>query len=327
MNNKVSIIIPCYNVAPFVDRCLESILDQTCGTKDLEIILVDDASTDDTLSHLEKFESAHPEQTILIKLERNSKQGAARNIGIKYSTGRYITFVDADDIIYPRMIESLVKSMEEYDCDIVECGFDSFTDKRNDAPDSAGGSRFYDLSDPDNRREIIFKFFRTAVWGRLYRADFIKNNDIVFPENSFYEDNYFSGLCMILAQKYCVVDEILYSYYLNEKGTMHSAYDPEKTKQEIPVMDMYLKELEKRGIYDDVMKNNGEELEYFAVWKSYLDPLRMMLNSGSTSEEIFAEANYYAKYVRSVFPDAAKNKYLMSEDRFISFARDLLLMV
>ena len=90
-------------------------------------------------------------------------------------------------------------------------------------------------------------------------------------------------------------------------------------------MELFLAELEKRGILAKI-KNIREEFEYFCIWKSYLDPLRMMLNSGLASEDILKESKYYVRYISSVFPDASKNKYLSSEDEFVSFARDLLLM-
>ena len=89
---KVSIIIPCYNVERWIDRCMTSIAVQTMGIDDLEIICIDDASTDGTWKHLQKWEQSFPENVLLIRLEENRRQGAARNIGLQYASAEWISF-------------------------------------------------------------------------------------------------------------------------------------------------------------------------------------------------------------------------------------------
>ena len=94
---KISVIIPCYNAQAYIPRCLHSIFSQTIGMETLEIILVNDASTDHTLDILLQFENKFPDSVIVVNLEQNIRQGGARNVGLSYASGEYVAFLDADD--------------------------------------------------------------------------------------------------------------------------------------------------------------------------------------------------------------------------------------
>ena len=98
---KISIIIPCYNVAEYIDRCLNSIISQTIGLEALEIICIDDASTDNTWQKLQQWEHSYPEQILLVHCDNNARQGTARNIGLSYASSLWISFIDSDDWIEP----------------------------------------------------------------------------------------------------------------------------------------------------------------------------------------------------------------------------------
>ena len=101
MQKKISIVVPCYNVTASIDMCMESLLNQTIGLDNIEIILVDDASTDNgvTVEQLLQYEKKFPDEVMVILLEENMRQGGARNIGIQYATGEYLLFCDADDYL------------------------------------------------------------------------------------------------------------------------------------------------------------------------------------------------------------------------------------
>ena len=94
---KISVIIPCYNVQKYIMRCFDSIHSQTYGFENLEVILIDDLSTDNTWSILESLQRKYPENVISLKIQKKGKCGGARNLGMDICTGKYITFVDADD--------------------------------------------------------------------------------------------------------------------------------------------------------------------------------------------------------------------------------------
>ena len=96
---KVSVVVPCYNAAVYLDKCMEQLIKQTIGIENIEIILVDDASTDDgaTWELIMEYEREFPDTVIAIQLEQNMRQGGARNVGISYAGGEYLMFCDADD--------------------------------------------------------------------------------------------------------------------------------------------------------------------------------------------------------------------------------------
>lgn len=99
--DKISVIIPCYNVQKYIMRCFDSIYSQTYGFENLEVILIDDLSTDNTWSILESLQRQYPENVISLKIQKKGKCGGARNLGMDICTGKYITFVDADDYVHP----------------------------------------------------------------------------------------------------------------------------------------------------------------------------------------------------------------------------------
>ena len=117
---KISVIVPCHNVVGMVGECLESIVNQTIGLSHLEIILVDDASTDNTVDVLKYYEQKYSDNIMLVLCDKNGRQGTARNIGMSYATGNYISFVDSDDWIHPDMYKILAGIMMNNSCDIVQ---------------------------------------------------------------------------------------------------------------------------------------------------------------------------------------------------------------
>ena len=121
MNSKplVSVIIPCFNSELFIQDCVESVLQQTY--ENIEIFLIDDGSTDESLSKIDQFSGK-----IMILKKENQGAASARNLGIRNSNGRYIAFLDSDDIWYPEKIEKQVQLMTEKHLDLVYCGGESF---------------------------------------------------------------------------------------------------------------------------------------------------------------------------------------------------------
>ena len=95
----VSVVVPCYNAFMYLEKCIEHLLIQTIGLENIEIILVDDASTDGgaTLGIIMQYEQKYPENIIAVSLEENVRQGGARNVGVSYANGQYLIFCDADD--------------------------------------------------------------------------------------------------------------------------------------------------------------------------------------------------------------------------------------
>lgn len=304
---RISVIIPCFNVENYIDRCLTSIEQQTVGIEQFEIILVDDCSVDDTLSKLKAFEQKYEANTVLIPCEENVGAAEARNIGLMYATGDYITFIDADDYIANTMFEKMVASLEVSQCEMVECLYQEFSEESVCETRVVGQERVYNLFNPSERKNYIVNYgLKSAVWGRMYRKDFFDRTGLRFIAGAIYEDVQFSGVAMFLLQSVCVIPETLYFYYSNENGITRTP-NREKLKQEVEIIHLMLEELDDRGMIKDVMDSYYEELEYYCILKSYMDPISMLVSSKGDSYN--DDVNFYRKQILDIFPNAGNNAY------------------
>lgn len=223
MKKLISVIVPCFNVENLIDRCLDSIANQTMGMENLEVILVDDASTDGTWKKIEAFEEKYPESVIAIQCEENGRQGTARNIGIQYASADYVTFIDSDDWIEEDMLECLYIPMKSHDYDFTSCGF--WRDGADGSPlapriESTGDKHF--IIDTDSKRGIFVMCMSAGLtaWGKLYRKSFLVDNDIFFLEKCAYEDRFFILLVYLYAKDVLVLDNKCYHYFVNMNSTI-----------------------------------------------------------------------------------------------------------
>ena len=127
MEKKVSIIVPVYNSEKYLKECLDSLTGQTLS--DLEIILVNDASTDKSYNIMLEYEQLYPGLVQVYSFQQNSKQGAARNLGIRMAKGKYLLFVDSDDVLELRACELLYNRAEAMQADIVFCDYIMFSEE------------------------------------------------------------------------------------------------------------------------------------------------------------------------------------------------------
>jgi len=205
MNNiKFSIIIPAYNVEKYIEKCINSILEQ--DYTNYEIIVVDDCSTDNTLNILKKYKEIK-----ILSTPKNSRQGAARNIGLNNCTGDYILFVDADDSLYDKnVIGNIAKTINNNNPDIVYMGMEMYGKREMILmPNEENCKKEYRLA--ENR-------FINAV-SICWKNELIQKNRIRFPEKIRYEDVYFAFLGIEKANTYAYTDFISYKYYNREDST------------------------------------------------------------------------------------------------------------
>ena len=216
MNIKISVIIPCYNAEKFIRQCLISIL--ASKFTDYEVIIVDDCSTDKTLAEVKNISEHFGERLKIISTKKNSGgAGIPRNIGIKNSVGKYITFVDNDDMIFPTTLQNFFDVAENFNADVVHTEktfiFNDFGDgKFNRADLLLQSDEPHDsfveevTAETKNLSERIDKYiegkFFWLPWGKFYRRDFLLENKIDFPQIKFSEDMIFCFKCMCLAENY-----------------------------------------------------------------------------------------------------------------------------
>lgn len=177
-NPLISIVVPVYNVDQFVSKCIESILQQTL--KDYELIVINDGSTDNSLSEIKKFK----DKRLKIINQKNKGLSGARNAGIKEAIGKYITFIDSDDWISKNYLEVMWKYAQKYNADIVsikECVVDS----KNNYHYKNRKFRVYkqDIADA-----LFGSFDTNYAWGKLIRREIISKYEIEFPQGRNYED-------------------------------------------------------------------------------------------------------------------------------------------
>lgn len=246
---KISVIIPCYNVQDYIEQCILSLTDQTIGVENLEIIAVNDASTDDTLGRLLCLEQQFPQSVMVINCEENRKQGAARNIGISYASADYISFVDADDWIELTAYEKMYRKAMQYNCDAVAVGYKPEY-SRESSPMGPNGNKdqYYVIENDIERGGFVGVGFGMGILGNMYRRSMVLDNQIFFPEGYFYEDDYWFVLSMHYINSAYIFGEDFYHYYCRPDSTIHkrnSIHQLDRARVE----EMKLQELIKRGIF------------------------------------------------------------------------------
>lgn len=301
---KIAIIIPCYNAEKYIGRCFASLKSQTIGMEQMQLIFVDDASTDSTWDLIQKIEQLYPQDIIAVHCETNGRQGKARNIGMSYATTEYIGFVDSDDWVEPDMFEILLEEMERNQRDIAYCKFYR-DDGKSSQQHKLDGTVTHLLVDSEEKRK---EFIRSnclgyGVWDKIYRRDFLEKNGICFIENVAYEDIFFSGLYYLYAERISIVNYELYHYFVNENSTVLKKNE-EYHDDIFRVTKERVAEYQKRGVWDKYY----DEIELDILLAGYLAALKVMfLRYDKVPYQLFCE---FREFMNRVFPDVEKNPYI-----------------
>lgn len=203
---KVSVIIPMYNSQTTIEECLDSLVAQTIRG-DIEIIIVDDCSTDSSREIVKKYESRYPDNIMLVCLDENAGPGNARNIGIQYATGEYIGFVDSDDAVQPSMYEKLYDEAVRTDADYVDSGY--YDQKDDTAIIYVSDELAGELDDQKRSSLIVAGGF---ICTKVFKRDFLISGGIDFRKEYVLEDMDFLIECTARAQRISNVKEIMYIY-------------------------------------------------------------------------------------------------------------------
>lgn len=214
-NPKVSIVIPAYNTENFIAKCLLSLIGQTL--KDIEIIVVDDGSTDGTLSIVKQFSES--DARIKVISQSNQKQGAARNRGVEHARGEYIGFVDSDDWIDFEYYEKLYLAAKKYDSDLalatnVRIG-NGKTKKRLNITEEVFVTTLQDKIEISNQAK------NPCPTNKIYRKSMLEKNSIVWPEGVYCEDKLYTIQAIFYANGLVTVPGVNYYYFRNLNSTVH----------------------------------------------------------------------------------------------------------
>ena len=273
---KLSVIVPVYNMAADgkLEYCMNSLVAQTIS--DMEIIAVDDASTDNSVEILRSYEERFPDRVKVICHEVNKRQGGAKNTGLKATTGEWIGFIDSDDWVTPDYYEKLLRKAEETGADMVGCDYnlvDRHTMKvgkivQNNSMDQTG------VLDEEKHKKLLMRSGSMVI--KIYRHSVIKENGLCFPEGIFYEDNCAGPLWSLYFRHFEKVEEPMYYYYQHQVSTVHYITE-EKCRDRMKAAELLYEECQKRGFleqYHQEIEYRFSELYYVITLFSYLSGVK-----------------------------------------------------
>lgn len=219
-DNKISVIVPIYNVEKYLRRCIDSIINQTY--KNLEIILVNDGSPDNCGVICDEY--SNKDERIKVIHKKNGGLSDARNAGLEIATGSYIGYVDSDDWIEPNMYEDLINVISYEDSDIASCMVNKIWDEKD-----VINVKYEDelniitLNTEDALAELIKeKLLTQTVWNKLYRREII--SDIIFEYGKFHEDEFWSYRIIANAKKISIINKGYYNYFQRDTSIMGEGY-------------------------------------------------------------------------------------------------------
>ena len=325
---KLSIIVPVYNQAQDdkLKWCLDSLVNQTLDKHEMEIIAVDDASTDASFAIMQEYERQNPGFFHAIHSEVNHHQGGAKNIGLALSKGDWIGFIDADDWIVPDFYERLLNKAAKTGADMVGCDYNLTGEHSwkigqivpNNTDEQTG------ILDRDKYKRLILDTGSLVV--KIYKRDIIIPGSIkltkphaiirngsqkeelpglrVFPEDIFYEDNAISNSWMLRAKRFEYIKEPLYYYYQHESSTVHTI-SKKNLEDRMTAGRMLLMEAIKEGYVEDYRK----EIEFQYTVLFYINTLFSAMPKSQHLKGCYGFTKKLGMEMKRTFPDFQKNEY------------------
>lgn len=292
-NNKilVSVIVPVYNVQDYIEKCLDSLINQTL--EQLEVIVIDDGSTDKTGLIVDEYQNKYKSKIKVIH-KKNEGVSIARNVGLEKATGEYIGFLDSDDWVNYDMYEKLYKLAIKDNCDIVAC------DTLAIYPDKKVLIESH-INETSTTEDLMLNAY-AVIWNKIYKREII--DGIKFKEKmNFCEDVQFLYMVYPKIKKIGVIHETLHNY-LQRVGSLTYTYN-EKLYQLIDSLDDIVNYYKKQGFYQKYYA----ELEYSYVRYLYATFIKRLAKT-KNKVEFDRGVNFVLDKVNTNFPNYKKNKYI-----------------
>ena len=262
---KVSVIITTHNTEQYLVKCLDSIVNQTL--QEIQIIIVDDVSTDNTLCIAKQYAEQYKNVSVL-SLSESCGPGGARNQVLQQAAGKYVAFIDSDDWVELNYFKTMYEEAEKLNADIVACGLIREYD--------------YPVSDPIYKckyeqeyvfsGEIAFRImtneykyginFLPSALNKIYRREFLEDNSLKFPENIFFEDQPFSYSCTLAAEKVACIPGTLYHHY-KRNGSIVQSFNRRNVDDMMTAYHMINDFLHQNNIYEKYRFNYYSSLQHF----------------------------------------------------------------
>lgn len=294
----ISVVVPIYNVENYLKKCIDTILYQTY--QNLEIILVDDGSTDSSSLIADSYQEK--EQRIQVIHKKNGGLSDARNAGLKVAKGEFICFIDSDDYIENNYIQELYQTMLEQEADIAICGYQSVyedgTKKENRTEKK--------IMTNQEALQLLFTKAQTeevVTWNKLYKTALFLEHNIQFPVGKLHEDNFTTYQLLYYANKIAYTDQILYNYRQRSTSIV-GTYNHKR----LVILDV-IKEIEM--FFQDKPMNLSKEIEIYELLIQ-LGVINLLIFTDNTKEPIFLEL---IEKIRKKKKEYLKNPYLRKQQK------------
>lgn len=277
---KVSVIVPVYNAGEYLEQCMSSIRGQTL--ENIQIICVDDGSTDDSLEILTRH--AKEDDRIEILSQKNQYAGVARNHGMKHANGKYLSFLDADDYFESDMLEKMYQQAEANQVDVVMCRYAERLETKDNItfPDWAFIDSFFDGAKKSVRKNRfsgkqlnhagLFQISRGWAWDKLFRTDFVRRCGYEYQDFRSSEDGYFVYMLLTRARQISYMDNIFITHRIDLPHSLSNTKEKDWMNGFMMFM-MIKRELEQQGIYELYQQSFLNEVISFMSW--YLESMRL----------------------------------------------------
>ena len=297
---KISVIVPVYNVEPYLRECLESILVQTFD--DFELILVDDGSTDNCPIICEQY--AQKDNRVVVIHKENGGLSSARNVGIDNSCGEYISFIDSDDFVAPSFLNDMLNAIR--DCDLCICYFDKFTQRSElgFASEIHYVENEIEYLSNDECMEKMGDVTIVVAWNKLYKRNLFKN--IRYPEGKIHEDDYVIHRVLGNTSKIAIIPKRLYHYRIRT-GSIISNESKETNS-------LYRLNIYSDRAYYYCFENSNKKLSV----KYYRKAIELMMASDSSHRKTPLFKNSYRTIKKA-------RKYVLDKDYIREGKREKLL--
>lgn len=249
---KVSIIIPVYNAEKYLRVALDSLINQTL--KEIEIICVDDGSTDSSYEILEEYAKKDDRFTVL--RQKNKYAGAARNVGMQYARGEYLSFLDADDFFKPDMLEKAYNCGVSESADVVVFGVGCFVDNPRNEWNIASwlNEKMLPIENGFNSKDVLpylLNFTCTAPWNKIFKRSFVEKHQIQYQEIKRWNDICFVETALAVSNKIAVVRQNLIVYRVDNNSSLQGTRD-ETIIDCLHAFYGLLEQLKSRQVFDSI---------------------------------------------------------------------------
>lgn len=296
-NLKLSIVVAVYNLEKYLPRCLDALVNQTL--QEIEILCVDDGSTDSAPSIIDKYAQKYPEKVKAFHKE-NGGEFTSRNYGLERAVGEYVTFVDTDDYVELNWAEKLYNAAKENDADLAVCGFERIDLETNKVV-ATNMTNFGNTVKEIDSKDDFTLFINPAPWNKVYKREKIK--DLRFLPFRGFNDTMFLASCYTKMNKIAFVSDVLYHYYLRYDSQIHTV-----NKQDVENLKKYLLEVKKLYIKTNKYEDMKNILDTFAFL--HLGTSVMYRVSYDKSVNMNQELKETIKYLDENFGNWRKSPFL-----------------